>query len=131
MSEYTIKALIPDTWAGFARLADKHNGVRGGCWCTYFHPNLPDKLPGAEGSRLQRHQRVIDGQAHAALVFDGEAAVAWAEYGTPKSCRTSTTARSTRPGSNARPTTGSPASSSTGNTAATACPASPCAARST
>ena len=53
MADYTVKALTPDTWDAFARLAEKHNGVWGGCWCTYFHLNLPDKLPGAEASRLQ------------------------------------------------------------------------------
>jgi hypothetical protein len=83
MAEYTVRALTPETWDAFAALAEKHNGVWGGCWCTYFHPDLPDKLPGAEGSRLQKHQLVMDGRAHAALVFDGDAAVAWAEYGTP------------------------------------------------
>ena len=33
--------------------------------------------------------------------FDGDEAVAWAEYGTRRNCRTSTTASSTRPGSTA------------------------------
>lgn len=84
MADYEVKALTPDTWDAFAALAEKHNGVWGGCWCTYFHPSLPDRLPGAEGSRLMKRQLVLEGRAHAALVFDGDAAVAWAEYGTPQ-----------------------------------------------
>jgi len=83
MADYEVKALTPDTWGAFAALAEKHNGVWGGCWCTYFHPSIPDRAPGAEGSRLMKQRLVHDGVAHAALVFDGEAAVAWAEYGTP------------------------------------------------
>ena len=35
MSEYAIKPLTPDTWDAFTRLAEKHNGVWGGCWCTW------------------------------------------------------------------------------------------------
>ncbi|WP_426595434.1 GNAT family N-acetyltransferase [Cellulomonas sp. McL0617] len=83
MSDYTVRALTPDTWDAFARLAEKHNGVWGGCWCTWFHPRFPEKLPGAEGNRLLKERLVHEGVAHAALVFDGDDAVAWCEYGTP------------------------------------------------
>ena len=31
---YTIKALTSDTWEAFADLAERHNGVWNGCWCT-------------------------------------------------------------------------------------------------
>ena len=34
MSEYTVKSLGRDTWAAFAELVERHNGVFGGCWCT-------------------------------------------------------------------------------------------------
>ncbi len=37
MSDYTIKALGPDTWDAFAALAQRHNGGGFGCWCTWFH----------------------------------------------------------------------------------------------
>ena len=83
MADYEVKALTPDTWDAFAALAEKHNGVWGGCWCTYFHPSLPDRAPGAEGSRLMKQRLVHDGVAHAALVFDGDAAIAWCEFGSP------------------------------------------------
>jgi len=42
-SEYTIKPLGPDTWEAFAQLAERHNGVWGGCWCTWFHPRRLDE----------------------------------------------------------------------------------------
>ncbi|MGY4645774.1 GNAT family N-acetyltransferase [Cellulomonas sp. URHB0016] len=79
---YRIEPLSEGTWDAFAALAERHNGVWGGCWCTYFHL-YPDPLDErrAIGNREFKRQRVIAGRAHAALVLDGDAAVAWAEYG--------------------------------------------------
>ncbi len=53
---------------------------------------------GAEGgNRALERKLVEEGQAHAALVFNGDRAMAWCEFGTPDG-RTSTTARGTRQG---------------------------------
>jgi hypothetical protein len=80
-NEYTIKSLGPETWDAFAQLAERHNGVWGGCWCTWFHPACAEqKIAG--GSRAYKERLVNEGRAHAALVFDGDVAVAWCEYGT-------------------------------------------------
>lgn len=84
MSDYMVKPLGPDTWDAFAGLAERHNGVWGGCWCTWFHPSCAEKEPGAAGSRARKERLVSEGRAHAALVSDGDAAVAWCEYGTPE-----------------------------------------------
>ena len=104
MSEYTVRPLRPDTWEAFASLAERHNGVWGGCWCTWFHgkPDLricegPDgrhhalshrtcaaKGQVVEGNRALKERLVTEGKAHAALVFDGAVAVAWCEYGSPE-----------------------------------------------
>ena len=82
MSEYTITALTGDTWESFAALGGKHNGVWGGCWCTWFHPN--EERPGTfDGNRSFKQRLVLEGVAHAALVFDGDACVAWCQYGSP------------------------------------------------
>jgi GNAT superfamily N-acetyltransferase len=95
MTEYTIKPLSPDTWDDFAKLAERHNGVWGGCWCTWFHrethsgasaePACAEKGRDAAWlrSRAFKERLVNEGRAHAALVFDGDVAVAWCEYGTP------------------------------------------------
>src|SRR3954469_20284709 len=32
-----VRPLTPATWDAFADLAERHNGVWGGCWCTWFH----------------------------------------------------------------------------------------------
>ncbi|MGZ4665414.1 MAG: GNAT family N-acetyltransferase [Frankiaceae bacterium] len=82
--ELTIRPLTPETWDAFADLAERHNGVWGGCWCTWFHTFQSEKSHTAEGNRTLKEQRVREGQAHAALVFDGEVAVGWCEYGTPE-----------------------------------------------
>jgi hypothetical protein len=72
MSGYEIRALDASTWDAFARLVEKHNGCGfGGCWCTWFHTR--EGRP--EGEK---------GKAHAALVFDGDAAIAWCQYGSPE-----------------------------------------------
>ena len=31
MGNYMVRPLAPDTWDAFARLAERHNGVFGGC----------------------------------------------------------------------------------------------------
>lgn len=51
MGDVEIKPLTPATWEAFAALAQKHNGVWGWCWCTYFHPAFPEKRQSAEGNR--------------------------------------------------------------------------------
>ena len=81
---YTIKALSPDTWDAFADLAERHNGVWNGCWCTWFITTYAEKDHTADGNRALKKRRVEEGTNHAALVFDGDRAVAWCEYGTPE-----------------------------------------------
>jgi GNAT superfamily N-acetyltransferase len=83
MSEYAIRPLGPATWAAFVNLAEKHNGVWGGCWCTWFHPACAEKGESSEGNRAYKERLVREGKAHAALVFDGDVAVAWCQYGSP------------------------------------------------
>lgn len=83
MSEYVIRPLSATTWPDFADLAERHNGVWGGCWCVWFHPACAEKGGGAARNRAYKERLVRDGKAHAALVFDGEVAVAWCEYGSP------------------------------------------------
>jgi GNAT superfamily N-acetyltransferase len=83
LDELTIRPLDASTWDAFADLAERHNGVWGGCWCTWFHTFEAEKTHTVEGNRALKEQLVRDGRAHAALVFDGEVAVGWCEYGTP------------------------------------------------
>ena len=86
MTDYEVKPLGPDTWDAFEQLAERHNGVWNGCWCTWFHTFYADKEKGrtAESNRGLKERLVNEGRAHAALVFDGAEAVAWCQYGTPQ-----------------------------------------------
>ena len=79
---FNVRPLDASTWPDFAALAERHNGVFGGCWCNYFHlqPGLPERSE--IGNREFKKQLVETGHAHAALVFDGDEAVAWAQFGT-------------------------------------------------
>lgn len=79
----TVRPLTPETWDAFADLAERHNGVWGGCWCTFFHTFEAEKTHTVEGNRALKEQLVREDKAHAALVFDGEVAVGWCEYGPP------------------------------------------------
>jgi GNAT superfamily N-acetyltransferase len=84
MADYVVKALGVDTWDAFARLVERHNGVFGGCWCTWFHTFHAEKTFTAEGNHALKHRLVEEDRAHAALVFAGDEAVAWAQYGPPE-----------------------------------------------
>lgn len=75
MLDFTVRPLNESNWPDFARLVEKHNGVWGGCWCIGFH-----QKPGGDHQALKK-ERVRDGLAHAALVYDGENAVGWCQFG--------------------------------------------------
>jgi hypothetical protein len=81
--DYVVKALAPDTWDAFAALVERHNGIFGGCWCTWFHTMHSEKTFDAADNRALKKRLVEAGRAHAALVFDGGEAVAWAQFGPP------------------------------------------------
>jgi GNAT superfamily N-acetyltransferase len=92
MNEYTIKPLDAETWDAFARLCEKHSGMGfGGCWCTWFHrpthsgpaARSAAEESGAEVGRPYKERLVREGKAHAALVFDGDVAVGWCQFGSP------------------------------------------------
>ena len=82
-AELTVRALGPDTWPAFADLVERHNGVWGGCWCTWFHTMNDEKAREAGANRALKERLVCEGRAHAALVFDDDIAVGWCQYGPP------------------------------------------------
>lgn len=76
---FGVKFLDETTWDDFAQLVERHNGVWGGCWCLFFHQEL-SKTSVAD-NRLEKERLVRAGQAHAALVYDGDACVGWCQFG--------------------------------------------------
>ena len=80
---HVVRALTPDTYPAWLALAQKHNGVWGGCYCSYFHDDTEQTVK-SEYDRATFKQRLVEeGVAHAALVFDGDVAIAWCEFGGP------------------------------------------------
>ena len=81
-SDHSIRPLTAETWPAFAAMVERHNGIFGGCWCLWFHPECPERGQSYEGNRALKQKLVEAGKAHAALVMVGDEAIAWAEYGT-------------------------------------------------
>ncbi len=79
----TVRALTPETWPAYAAMMERHNGVFGGCWCTWFHTMGAEKTWDASDNRALKERLVGEGRAHAALVFSGDEAIAWAQFGSP------------------------------------------------
>src|SRR5262249_11979460 len=84
MGDYEVKPLSAETWHAFARLVERHNGVFGGCWCTWFHTFHAEKTFTAQGNHALKQRLVGEDRAHAALVFEGDEAIAWAQFGPPE-----------------------------------------------
>jgi len=84
VGEYVVRPLRSDTWDAFAAMVERHNGVFGGCWCTWFHTMSADKERTYDANRSLKRRLVDEGRAHAALVYDADEAVAWCEYGSPE-----------------------------------------------
>ena len=80
---HAIRPLTPETFPAWLALAQKHNGVWGGCYCSYFHGDTAETVKDDYDRATFKRRLVDEGVAHAALVFDGDAAIAWCEYGSP------------------------------------------------
>ncbi len=75
----TTRPLDGSTWDAFVELVERNNGIYGGCWCIPHHPEYERRV---SDPRTLKQQLVMEGRAHAALVFD-DAGVAqgWCQYG--------------------------------------------------
>ncbi len=81
MSEFVVKPLDPSTWPAYADLIERHNGVWGGCWCMGFQKDEKPKYESAAEKKEDKRSLICKGRAHAAVVFDGDLAVGWCQYG--------------------------------------------------
>lgn len=79
--ELTVRPLDADSWPAYADLIERHNGVWGGCWCMGFHSDRPEHWDSVEQKKSDKCERVCSGRAHAAVVFHGDRAVGWCQYG--------------------------------------------------
>jgi hypothetical protein len=78
-----VVALDRSTWDAFDELCANSDGFPSGCYCIGFHEEGPTKHA-AELNRDRKHQRVLDGTTHAALVLDGDLCVGWCQFGPPQ-----------------------------------------------
>jgi hypothetical protein len=83
-ARYLIRPLEESTWPAFADLVERDGGVWGGCWCIGFHldPNGPKGQ--CKPYRETKERLVCAGNAHAALVFEGEVCIGWCQFGSPE-----------------------------------------------
>jgi GNAT superfamily N-acetyltransferase len=76
---YDVRPLTADSWDIFAELAERNNGVYGGCWCVAFQSAYHREI---SDNRAFKEQLVRAGDAHAALVLDEDGrAQGWCQYG--------------------------------------------------
>lgn len=80
---YSVRDLSPETWDAFAALVERHNGVWNGCWCTWFIAPRAERHGSGLSNQEIKKRCVFEGRNHAALVFDGDRAIGWCEYGPP------------------------------------------------
>jgi GNAT superfamily N-acetyltransferase len=78
---YRTRLLSEETWDDFARLVEDNNGVWGGCWCMGFHADGLTRDREANKAAKQAHVRA--GTVHQVLVYDGDDAIGWCQYGSP------------------------------------------------
>ncbi|MBI1350713.1 MAG: GNAT family N-acetyltransferase [Actinomycetales bacterium] len=83
MGDFIVRDLSAETWPAFADIVERHNGVWGGCWCMAFHPEGVGKGHTPAGNREAKHERVLAGTTHSALVMDGDTCVGWCQFGSP------------------------------------------------
>lgn len=81
-SRYEVRPLNELTWPAFAALVEANNGIFGGCWCLGFHPEGCGET--AVANRDRKFERVQEGEAHAALVFEQDECVGWCQFGVPE-----------------------------------------------
>lgn len=62
MAEHVIKPLAPETWDAYAALIEKHNGVWGGCWCSWFHPDTPENPKKQLGGAAFKRRKQCDAE---------------------------------------------------------------------
>lgn len=85
MARLSVRELGPATWSDFAKIVEKHNGIWGGCWCVAFHRKPGEDWTGrtATQNRELKERLVMSGRTHNALVYDGDRAVGFCQFGPP------------------------------------------------
>jgi len=78
---FQVKELGKETWADFERMVEKHNGVWGGCWDTFFHFTHAEQQRWSGKHHEYKEKLVRENRSHSALVYDGPDVVGWCQFG--------------------------------------------------
>src|SRR5437867_1880749 len=82
-TRFQVKELGKETWPDFERMVEKHNGVWGGCWDTWFHMAPSEAKQWSGKHREYKEKLVRANRSHAALVYHGPDVVGWCQFGPP------------------------------------------------
>jgi GNAT superfamily N-acetyltransferase len=80
-AQFQIRELGKETWPDYERMIEKHGGVWGGCWCTFFHLTNETSKQWSGKHHEYKEKLVRGNQTHAALVYDGPDVVGWCQFG--------------------------------------------------
>ncbi len=76
--------LTKDNWHDFENLFEKHHGVRGGCWCSFYITYAGEYNKLDRCGRKATHLNLIKNDLHTGLlVYENEIPVAWCQFGKP------------------------------------------------
>lgn len=110
---FPMRALDSSTVDAFVGLVERCDGYPTGCWCMGFHPEGLAKGDDWDATNRKRKlERIATGTAHAALVFDDDVCVGWAQVGPTDERPVSRTGPPTTGRTHHCPIGGSPAASS-------------------
>ena len=82
MEELSFTLLTPQTWPLFELLFEKHHGVRGGCWCSYYLLSSTgfDKTD-REGHKAAHYDVLSRFEQTGLLMLKGNEAIGYAQFG--------------------------------------------------
>ncbi len=80
---FTTRLLSPETWEAFSKLVETNGGIWGGCWCIAYHLDPLGPKGQCKPYRETKERLVREGRAQAALVFEGDEAAGWCQFGRP------------------------------------------------
>jgi GNAT superfamily N-acetyltransferase len=80
-----VRDITPSRWRDFESLFEKYHGVQAGCWCMFYHRERPNgelsSRARQEANRRDHRALVSEGRGQGILVYAGERAVGWCQYG--------------------------------------------------
>ena len=82
---YSYQEINSNNWIDFETMFQKHKGVRGGCWCSYYLAYASDfsKLD-RDGRKKFHHDIVLGGIPTGIIIYDEFIPVGWVQVSKPE-----------------------------------------------